>query len=56
MGDELDRMLLDLQGFADKLKSGEPIHATRVERFDTPDGPMHVRTPVVLGEEGERDA
>lgn len=37
-----------LQSFSDKLASGSPIAATRVERHDTPDGPMHTRTGVDL--------
>jgi hypothetical protein len=37
-----------LREFADRLKAGEPIEATRVTRYDTPDGPMHVREKVML--------
>ena len=37
-----------LRKFAEQLESGEPIKATRIERHDTPDGPMHVRTETEL--------
>jgi hypothetical protein len=37
-----------LQEFATKLASGEPIETTRIERVETPDGPMHVRTKGTL--------
>lgn len=33
-----------LRSFSEQLESGETIKATRIERYDTPDGPMHVRT------------
>jgi hypothetical protein len=37
-----------LEDFLAKLKAGEPIPATRVTREDTPDGPLHTQTPVLL--------
>jgi hypothetical protein len=55
MGDIGRDLIEGLQDFADKLRRGVPIEATRVERFDTPDGPMHVHTPVVLFEEEQSD-
>lgn len=43
-----ERTVERLRQFTERLKSGEPIQATRVTRFDTPDGPMHSRERVVL--------
>lgn len=37
-----------LKGFLKKMKRGDPIEVTRVERFETPDGPMHVHTKTTL--------
>jgi hypothetical protein len=31
-----------LKSFARDLREGRPIKVTRVERHETPDGPMHV--------------
>lgn len=32
-----------LARFLSKLKSDQPIEATRITRYETPDGPMHMR-------------
>lgn len=37
-----------LQDFVELLKSGEPIPATRVQRIETPDGPMHISTKTTI--------
>lgn len=51
------RITASLEEFTQKLQSGEPIEAVRVKRFDTPDGPMHVREKVEdLGQELRREA
>ena len=39
-------MIRDLKRFIQKLESNKPIKAVRVERHDTPDGPLHVRRKV----------
>lgn len=43
-----------MRQFLRKLKRGIPIEATRIERHDTPDGPMHVRKHVVLNTKRKR--
>lgn len=35
-----------LRRLTERLESGEPVPATEVERHETPDGPMHVRTQI----------
>ena len=42
------RLIKGLEEFLDKLKSGEEIEVTEVERFETSDGPMHVRKKKTL--------
>ena len=42
------QLIRGLKWFTRKIKSGKPIKATRVERYNTPDGPMHVRRKVLL--------
>lgn len=42
------QIIKGMKEFLKKLKSGEPIEATRVERHETPDGPMHVQEKVLL--------
>jgi hypothetical protein len=44
-----------LRWFLEKLRNNEPIEATRVERFATPDGPMHVHTKMKLFDDGEAE-
>ena len=48
MSDVGERTITGLEEFLQKLHNGESIKATRVARYETPDGPMHTRTPVVL--------
>lgn len=36
------RLVRGMKQFIRKLKSNKPIKVTRVERIETPDGPMHV--------------
>lgn len=45
------KIVQSLEGFAEKLESGEPIPTTTVTRVDTPDGPMHVREEGTLNDE-----
>ena len=46
-------IIRDMKELLQKLREGTPIEATRVERIDTPDGPAHIQTPVVLFAERE---
>lgn len=41
-------ILAGLQQFSEDLKSGKPIPATRIQRVETPDGPMHLRKRIYL--------
>lgn len=45
IGQDLIESLRDFHG---QLIRGEAIPATLVQRYETPDGPMHVRTPILL--------
>lgn len=45
MGEEI---ITALRNFVDKLKSGKPIQAVRVERNETPDGTQHTQTDVTI--------
>lgn len=48
MGDIASEIVSGLSEFAKRLESGEPVDAVQVERFNTPDGPMHIRKEVVI--------
>jgi len=42
------QLVESLEDFLHRLESGEPIECTQVQRFGTPDGPMHIQTRKVL--------
>lgn len=37
-----------LREFAEQLRGDRPLVAYMVQRYETPDGPMHVQEPVTL--------
>jgi hypothetical protein len=46
---EIGKLLIEgLEDLLQKLRSGEPIKGTQVERVETPDGPMHIRRKVMF--------
>jgi hypothetical protein len=42
------KIIKGLKELAERLECGEEIEATRIERYSTPDGPMHIRKKVIL--------
>lgn len=46
----MQRVAQRLKEFADNLEAGVPIEATQVQRFETPDGPMHVMARKILNQ------
>lgn len=48
MGSPADDMVHGLEDLAEKLAAGEDIDAIRVQRVDTPDGPMYLRTKIII--------
>jgi len=49
------RTISVLQSLVPLIRDGEPIEVTTVARFDTPDGPMHVREKTVINN-GDEDS
>jgi hypothetical protein len=43
-----DQIISSLREFNERLRRGESIKATRVRRYETPDGPMHTFEKVTL--------
>lgn len=48
MSDVGQRTIQRLREFTEQLERNEPIKASVVKRYDTPDGPMHVHETVTL--------
>lgn len=51
-----EQLIEGLQDLLQKMRSGEPIEVTEVERVETPDGPMHIRRKVIYGQGTDEEA